>query len=379
MGLLISAAVLLFGFGAAYVASEEVRYVTRAGIEETKILTARVPITRVAADTALPDSLREMARLVIDVRTYARALGLDAKETYTSYANVGRDTLLLVLTASPRECLCPVTWKYPIAGRIPYKGFFDLEAARKAAKGFSDRGYNVYLRPSAAFSTLGWFNDPLLSTALSRDSVELAALVFHEISHNTIWVKGATAFNESFAQWVGYQAAQRFFLARGDTASALRAGDRWHDEQLLGEYYTRLLARLDSLYALKLPREANDSGRTAISRWARDTMASPFGAAFRTIAVDRMAERPINNAALLGTRLYRSDLYLFDDWLAAQGGDLTRAVLLLQRLLEDAEGEQAFERMRRILEAQRRSRSVPLEPLPADSATAGITPPPVPR
>ena len=108
-------------------------------------------------------------------------------------------------------------------------------------------------------------------------------------------------------------------------------------------------------------------------------MASPFGAAFRTIAVDRMAERPINNAALLGTRLYRSDLYLFDDWLAAQGGDLTRAVLLLQRLLEDAEGEQAFERMRRILEAQRRSRSVPLEPLPADSATAGITPPPVPR
>jgi hypothetical protein len=84
-------------------------------------------------------------------------------------------------------------------------------------------------------------------------------------------------------------------------------------------------------------------------------------------------------ARALGTRLYRSDLYLFDDWLAGQGGDLTRAVLLLQRLLEDAEGEQAFERMRRILEAQRRSRSMPLEPLPADSATAGITPPPVPR
>lgn len=379
MGLLISAAVLLFGFGTAYVASEEVRYITRAGIEETRILTARVPITRVAADTALPDSLRDMARLVIDVRTFARALGLDAKETYTSYADVGRDTLLLVLTASPRECLCPVTWKYPVAGRIPYKGFFDFEAARKVAKGFGDRGYDVYLRPSAAFSTLGWFNDPLLSTAISRDSVELAALVFHEISHNTLWVKGATAFNESFAQWVGYQAAQRFFLARGDTASALRAGDRWHDEQLLGAYYTRLLARLDSLYALKLPREANDSGRTAISRWARDTMASPFGAAFRTIAIDRVAERPINNAALLGTRLYRSDLYLFDDWLTAQGGDLTRAVLLLQRLLEDAEGEQAFERMRRLLDAQRRARPVPLAPAPAAAAPGATTPPPLPR
>jgi hypothetical protein len=106
-------------------------------------------------------------------------------------------------------------------------------------------------------------------------------------------------------------------------------------------------------------------------------MASPFGTAFRTIAVDRMAERPINNAALLGTRLYRSDLYLFDDWLASQGGDLTRAVLLLQRLLEDAEGEQAFERMRRILDAQRRTRSTMVEPIPAESTT---TPPlPVPR
>jgi predicted aminopeptidase len=378
MGLLIGAAVLLFGYGTAYVASEEVRYITRAGIEETRILTARVPITRVAQDARYPDSLRAMAGLVIDVRRYARNLGLEAKETYTSYSDVGRDTLLLVLTASPRECLCPVTWKYPIAGRISYKGFFDLKVARETAKGFADRGYDVHLRPSAAFSTLGWFNDPLLSTALSRDSVELAALVFHEIAHNTVWVKDAVAFNESFAQWVGYQAAQRYFMDKADTNAALRAADRWHDEQLLGEYYTLLLGKLDSLYALKLPREANDAGRDAVARWARDTMASSFGAAFRTFAVNRIAERPINNAALLGTRLYRSDLHLFDDWLATQGGDLTRAVLVLQRLLEDASGEQAFERLKRVVASQRGAQAAPLTPIPPESL--GIlnptTPPP---
>jgi predicted aminopeptidase len=378
MGLLIGAAVLLFGFGTAYVASEEVRYITRAGIEETKILTARVPITKVAQDPRYPDSLRAMAGLVIDVRQYARNLGLEAKETYTSYSDVGRDTLLLVLTASPRECLCPVTWNYPIAGRISYKGFFDLNAARQTAKRYADLGYDIHLRPSAAFSTLGWFNDPLLSTALSRDSVELAALVFHEIAHNTVWVKDATAFNESFAQWVGYQAAQRYFMDKADTAAALRAADRWHDEQLLGEYYTLLLGKLDSLYALKLPRAANDAGRDAVARWARDTMASTFGASFRTFAVNRLAERPINNAALLGTRLYRSDLHLFDDWLATQGGDLTRAVLVLQRLLEDASGEQAFERLRRVVESQRGAQSAPVIPIPPESL--GIlnpaTPPP---
>ncbi len=375
MGLLISAAVLLFGFGTAYVASEEVRYLSRAGIEETKILTGRVPINRLAQDPTAPDSLRQLAGLVIAVRTYAKALGLEAGETYTSYSDVGRDTLLLVLTASPKDCLCPVTWKYPIAGRIPYKGFFDFTAARKAAQDFTDRDYDVHLRPSAAFSTLGWFNDPLLSTALTRDSVELAALVFHEIAHNSLWVKNATAFNESFAQWVGYAATVRFFMARADTLSALRAGDRWHDEQQLGEYYTLLLGKLDTLYAKKLPKVANDSGRAAIARWARDTVAQGLGASFRTIAFDRVAERPINNAALLGVRLYRSDLYLFDDWLSLQNGDLTRAVLMLQRILEDAEGDQAFERLRRLVAAQRAAQAPPAEALLLDSLDATRPPP----
>jgi predicted aminopeptidase len=371
MGLLISAAVLVFGFGTAYVASEEVRYLSRAGLEESRILMARVPIFKLATDKTVPDSMRQMAGLVLEVRNYARALGLDAKETYTTYADVGRDTLLLVLTASPKDCLCPVTWRYPVAGRVPYKGFFDFAVARKAAKGYSDRGYDVYLRPSAAYSTLGWFNDPLLSTALSRDSVELASLVFHEIAHNSLWVKGNTAFNESFAQWVGYAAAQRFFLSRADTLAALRAADRWHDEELLGEYYTVLLAKLDSLYARKLPQVANDSGRAAVAQWAKDTMAGPFGGSFRTFAVNRLAERPINNAALLGTRLYRSDLHLFDDWLVSQGGDLTRAVLGLQRLLEDAEGDQAFQRLGRLIQAQRGAAAP--EPLPPLDST---TPPP---
>ena len=378
MGLLITAAVLLFGYGTAYVASEEVRYLSRAGIEETRILTSRVPISQLAKDKQVPDSVREMAGLVLEVRTFAHNLALETKETYTTYADVGRDTLLLVLTASPKNCLCPVTWRYPVAGRVPYTGLFDFAAARTAAKGFADQGYDVYLRPSAAFSTLGWFNDPLLSTALSRDSVELASLVFHEIAHNSLWVKGNTAFNESFAQWVGYAAAQRFFMARGDTLAALRATDRWHDEQLLGEYHTVLLGKLDSLYARKLPREANDSGRAAIAQWARDTMAGPFGGSFRTYAVNRLAERPINNAALLGTRLYRSDLHLFDDWLASQGGDLTRAVLGLQRILQDAEGDQAFQRLRRLIQAQHAA-SAPQVPLPVDSALPPPTPSTPPR
>lgn len=349
MGLLISAIALLVGYGGAYLASSEVRYLSRAGIEETRILTHRIPITRLANDSTRPDSVRAMARLVVDVRRYAARLGLKAGETFTSYSDVGRDTLLLVLTASPKTCICPVTWRYPVAGRVPYKGFFNFEEGRTLARSYAEKGYDINLRPSAAFSTLGWFNDPLLSTALTRDSVELAALVFHEIAHNTIWVKGATAFNESFAQWVGYRAAESFFLARGDTALSFRAADRWHDEQVLGEYYRLLLGKLDTLYALKLPPLKNDSGRVAISRWSTDTLNNGLGQTLRTIRVGRFSDRPINNATLIGVRLYRTELPLFDAWDDNYRGDLTRALYVLGALLQDVKGPEAFDLMRGML------------------------------
>lgn len=346
MGLLIAAAALILGYGTAYVASEDVRYLSRAGFEETRILARRTPIRKLATDSTVTPSLRAQARLVLDVRNFAAQIGLSAEQTFTSYSDVGRDTLLLVLTASPRTCICPVVWRYPVVGRVPYKGYFDFAHARQVAAEYTTKGFDVNLRPSAAFSTLGWFNDPLLSTALTRDSIELAAMVFHEIAHNTLWVKGAADFNESFAQWVGYRATELFFRNREDTLTAARAAARWHDERVLAEYYFLLVTKLDSLYALKLPTEANDSGRAAVARWSHDTLVNGFGPALRTYSIGSPSTRPINNAALIGVRLYRTHLDLFDSWDAAYRHDLPMAVQSLQEFLKDIPGHDVFDRMR---------------------------------
>jgi predicted aminopeptidase len=338
-------AVLFAGYGTAYLASDDVRYVTRAGIEETRILQARQPIGKLASDPRTDPALRAALGLVGASRDYAARLGLEAKETYTTYSDVGRDTLLLVLQAAPRDCICPHTWKYPIVGRIPYKGFFDFGAAQREADRLAARGYDVHLRPSAAFSTLGWFNDPLLSTALTGDSVELATTVFHEIAHNTLYVKSATPFNESYAQFVGYHSAQSFFRERGDSLLARRTADRWHDEIVLGEFYAALVARLNALYATHPDSAALERGRAEAGAWAREELQGPVASRLRTFTIGRVPERPVNNARLVGALIYRTRLDLFDRWYKQHDEDIKGSVAALGRLMQGVPGDSAYARL----------------------------------
>jgi len=350
MGILIAAVALIVGYGTAYLASEDIRYLTRAGIEQTLILEKRRPLDRLVADSSLPADTRGFLQLVLDVRANAADIGLEAGKTYTTYSDIGRDTLLLVLSASPKTCICPHTWKYPIVGRIPYKGFFDVEMARKEAEQLTRRGYDISLRPAAAYSTLGWFEDPLLSTALVRDSLELAALVFHEIAHNTVYIKSATPFNESLAQLVGYRAAEEYFRGRGDTVLAARARDRWGDEIVLGEFYDRLLTRLEAFYGTKPEPDSLEAGRISIAQWARNELEGPLGSRFRTMRVGRLADRPINNATLVGVRIYRTHLDWFDRWYDRQGRSVRQSVAALRELMREVPGDSAFARLRRALD-----------------------------
>lgn len=345
MVFLIIVAALMAGYGTAYVGSEDVRYLTRAGIEQTAILEARKPIAEMLRDPKTDAETRASLQLVLDARNFAADLGYAAKQTYTTYAEIGRDTLLLVLSASPRNCLCPFTWKYPIVGRIPYKGFFDPKMARKEAGKLERKGYDIYLRPAGAFSTLGWFNDPLYSTAMSHDSVELAATVFHEIAHNTLYVKSATEFNESFAQLAGYRAAEEFFRRRGSVVAADQAANRWLDEVVLSGYYTALSQRLDSLYRVTSDSVAIDSGRAELGRWARAQLEGEVGQRLKTYTIGPMADRPVNNARLIAARIYRTRLALFEQWYEQHGRDIKVAVAALDSLMQGAEGDSAFARL----------------------------------
>ena len=306
------------------------RYLLRAGYEEARILAARRPIAELVADTSVDALTRGKLQLVLEARAFARdSLGLPPKEAFTQFTQLRSDTLVLVLSAARPDWLEPLLWRFPLVGRLPYKGFFRLEDALAAERDLRADGYDTYLRPASAFSTLGWFNDPLLSTTLAADSVDLVNTVIHELTHNRYFAAGEATFNESFANFVGARGAQAFFLARGDSARAIAAAAAWADERGLAAFWGALYRSLDSSFkanagdSLRARRIALRDSTYAL---ARRQLVDSLAPTWLTIA-PRYAELVrLDNVSLLARRVYLSDFDAFERVYVETGRDLRTSI-----------------------------------------------------
>lgn len=303
-------------------------YLSRGAWEEAKILSRRKPISELVADPATPKDVRAKLRVVLAARQYAKdSLKLRTKDSFTTYSRLDHDTLVLVVSAAYRDTLAPYTWWFPIVGRVPYKGYFDFDAAKKAAKDLAADGFDVYVRPSDAFSTLGFFNDPLLNTTLKGDSLDLANTVIHELTHNTFYASGQAPFNESFAMFVGARGAAAFFRSRGQPAAADKLDAEWQDDKLLARFWSRLIASLDSAYSAH-PRDkgARIAARDTVYAQAREQLVREIAPQLKTINPLYAERVQLNNAALLARRVYATDLDLFDRVYERENRDLRRTI-----------------------------------------------------
>jgi len=304
-------------------------YLSRAAYEEARILSRREPIAEVIADPATPVDVRGKLSLVLEARQFAiEALSLKAGKSFTSFSQLDRDTLVLVVSAAYRDRLARKTWWFPVVGRFPYKGFFDFAEAERTAESLRTEGFDVTVGPSAAFSTLGWFNDPLVSTTVKADSVTLVNTVIHELLHNTFFAKGDVPFNESFATFVGGRGAEHFFRARGDTLLLRRARDDWHDDLQLGAFWERTARDIDSVFALHPDSAtvARIAVRDTVYTRARRRLVDSVGPLLRTYPAGWVERVPLNNAVLLSRRVYAEGLDRFDSVYVAEGKDLKRAI-----------------------------------------------------
>ncbi len=322
-------------------------YVLRAAWEEARILARRRPIAEILNDASVDLDTRAKLELVVEARGFAqRQLRLEVGDSYTSYAEIDRDTLALVLSASPMNRLAAYTWWFPIVGRVPYKGFFSREAALKERRKLERRHFDTYLRPTSAFSTLGWLPDPLLSTVLDQDSVGLVETVIHEVTHNTLFVSGHVKFNESFANFVGSVGAIEFFCERRhDDSLCTLAQGRWHDNQLLSEFLDRLWLDLETLYAEALPVDSLIRRRRELLRQAAERFHAQYAPRMRTPGFARFDPTRLNNASLIARHLYYHRLPLFQQLYERSDG-LSRAIGRVARAVREAdEPWEAIERL----------------------------------
>jgi len=306
-------------------------YVLRLGWTEARILMRREPIETLLSEGDVSPELRERLDLVLAARGFARdALGLDVGESYTSFAEVGSEAVVHVVSAARRDRLEAVTWWYPIAGRVPYRGFFARSEAEAEAARLARDGFDVDVREAVAFSTLGWFADPLLSTTAKAPPVRLVETVIHELFHATLYLPGQSAFNESAATFVGHRGAIAFFCGGpGDEAARCAAARRrWQATRAEGVVLARLGERLERLFAAELPAAERDRLRRRLARRAVRQ------GGVEGVALDALLLPP-NNARLLSMLVYVSHLDAFEA-LAPDGAPLGPAIRRLIEATRDA-------------------------------------------
>lgn len=304
----LAAAVLLSG-------CETLSYYAQAVGGQMELMARSKPAAQLIADPATPQALRERLELARRIRDYAsRELGLPDNGSYRSYADLGRPYVVWNVVAAPEFSLEPVESCFPVAGCVPYRGFFAQEDAERHAAKLRSAGNDANVRGVAAYSTLGRFDDPLLSTFIGHPDTELARLIFHELSHQLLYVRNDSTFNESFAVAVERAGVQRWLAATGRSAG-LQA---FLETQERGARFLALLeqtrTRLKALYGLPLaPDVMRERKQAEFAQLKKVLESNP-----------RLRGMEANNALLASFATYTQLVPAFEKLLQEEGGDLEK-------------------------------------------------------
>jgi predicted aminopeptidase len=276
-----------------------------------EIMNKRQPIPEVIADEESPDELRQRLTIVQEARVFAvNELLLADNESYQSYADLGREYVVWNVFAAPEFSLEPKTWCFPVAGCVAYRGYFAEQGARKKAQSLGNDGYDVAVSGVSAYSTLGKFDDPVLNTMMRWSDVQLVATIFHELAHQKLYVKGDTAFNESFATAVSNYGINRWLEQRNDAAGVARFDRNRALMRSVMSLVNETKDDLERLYASAL----DDAEMRLRKRAMLDELSAAAGQLIErsgTGATNWLAA-PLNNARLVSLGLYEGHRDAFE-------------------------------------------------------------------
>ena len=342
---------------------ESVGYYRQAIHGQYQILARRQPIDVLLADPATPASLREKLQAVLEMRQFAeQQLKLPANGHYLRYADLHRRYVVWNVHAAPEFSLQPKAWWYPVVGRLEYRGYYSESAARRYAAKLERKGCDAYVEGVEAYSTLGWFRDPVLNTFIERQKPELAEILFHELAHQRVFAPGDTDFNEAFATAVAEEGVVRWLRAADDPTES---GNYRIGLQRNAQFVRLIMATREALEAVYgADRSGGGSSSKNLSDQERSRKRNQKADAIERLrqdydrlkaewggytGYDDWFARSLNNAQLNTVATYYHWVPAFHRILERSGGDLDQFYKEVKGLTKLAK-EERHRRLNRLLE-----------------------------
>jgi predicted aminopeptidase len=327
------------GLAAALLAGcESLDYYGQAVQGHFDLMASRQPIDALLADPSA--DLRDRLARVLEIREFAsEALALPDNRSYRSVVPTPSEGVVWSVVATPPYSLEPREWCFPIAGCTTYRGYFDRARADAYAAALAAEGLDVTVDSVPAYSTLGWFDDPVPGGILRWPDHDLAAIVFHELAHQRFYLKGDSAFNEAFATAVAEEGVERWLAQRGDAAAI----EDWRGAQSRRRAFLDLLleirAGLATLYSAGFPEAEMQEGKERLFDELRERYADLEASWGGVAGFGHWMARPLNNARLAAVATYREQLPAFRALLQCVGGDLTAFYEAVERLAKLPQAE----------------------------------------
>lgn len=289
----------LFSLACTLATSCQAGYVLQQGFRYIRLIKKEVPLSEVGAAQNVPPKAADKLRWVQPTLDFCRKeLGLDPGDSYQTYLDTGGKPISHVVTAAHPLALIPYLWRYPFVGQVPYKGYFDEDEAEREADRLREKGFEALVTPVGAFSTLGWFKDPVLSTMLEGSVADLIDLLIHETTHRTVFFPGESSFNESLATHVAREGVVLFLSSHPELRDLVPEYlARKEASQGRETLFLRLRNDLDALYRSALPDEEKRARKEEIYRTA--------SAAYQRLSpAPRRSPLPASNAIILSVARY---------------------------------------------------------------------------
>jgi predicted aminopeptidase len=321
----------------------DILYLTKLGWHQGFISHQSVPIEEILNDDRVASNVKEKILFIQEVKRYGEEnLGLRKTSSYSSFFEV-KGPILYVITACEKDRLELFSWNFPLVGRMTYRGFFTKEDALDERRSLEAKEFDTFVQPVAAYSTLGWMQDPIFSSMMKMSRAALANLILHEMTHATIYVKGNTDFNEQVATFVGNRGAIAFLTERDGPMSkeVLEAIHFQEDDLIFSEWVAQACGRLSHLYNREISRQEKISEREEIFRRLREDFRD-VKSQFKTKTYEDFDKIKLNNAVLLAHRRYIRRLDKFEALYEGLGKDLKKVIAFFKAIQASGKDPSAF-------------------------------------